>query len=592
MNNLHNNIAAMHKTGAGGSPSRASGGKDVQDLSGFLSQIMQAMNASPDDKTSSQKTQTVSPENKDLTAKIAAVLKNDQASAALQGVKTPDELAAKIASLLQQNNMVPESLQGLSPEDLAARISGLLQQSGAVLDPNSIKPSLTSDLAAKLAAQLQTQESLPERIAAMLESDKTATPLPTLADMLNDIAPGGTDDAAESAELTKILTRLQTHIQAQQQDPAITLDPAILQQLNDKIAQLLQKDGPVSVEDLATLKADIIRTLKDQGLDQPAIQDYLSSLAQSLREDTARTDKPAVHTDLTATLIHMAQPAAHKAQAQPVQVTTPKVVVPVAEDTRSHHLTEAAKLETPREQTGNSAPQAAPQQNSTANQQQATNQQNLSAKIAGISVNPAMINSLAAGDGGFNADGHGTGDRTHHLLEGAALLKPMNADALHAQNFTNYLSSARSAAPSAMTQMVNIQLQRNISAKIDTMTLQLDPADLGKLDIKLKFEKDGAIRAHLVAERPETLAMLQRDSHHLEKVLQQSGLNIDEKSLSFDLRHQNSQQNLEGFNGKNKDNHDEFNNHVNGLAAENAIYAQMAVQAPGYITRSGVNIMV
>lgn len=590
MNNLHNNIASTYMTGASRSSSNASRGKDVQGLSGFMSHIPQNLDGSSGKKNDLKKTQTTDAPHKELTAKIAAMLKKYDTQAVAETNKTPDDLAAMIAGALQQSNMLPESLKSLSPEELTAKVSALLQQSGIVPDPDSIKPVLTSDLTAPLSSQLQAQDSLSGKVADMLENNQDS-PSTDLAETLNNIAPGSAENSPHG-DLTKILTQLQKQIEAQQQDPASTLTPAALQQLNDKITQLLQSGDQIGINDIAKLKVDIIQALKDQGFAPSDIKDYLASLAQPLRDDAGETRKLTGQENAATSILHLLQPAAGKEKAQSVQTATtgPKALVPTDEEHNKAPAT-APKQETAPEQTNNTSPR--PQAAAPA-QPQPVLQQTLSAKIAGFSINPALISALAGSGGGFNADssGTGTGSMPQDMINNIALLKPVSVDTINAQSFTNYLTAARSGTPTALTQMVNIQLQRNINAKIGTMTIQLDPMDLGTLDIKLKFKKDGAIRAHLVVEKPETLALLQKDSHHLEKILQQSGLDIDEKSLSFDLRHQNSQQNLEGFNGEHKDDNDEFNGHINGLVAENAIYAQMAIQAPGYITRSGVNIMV
>ena len=52
------------------------------------------------------------------------------------------------------------------------------------------------------------------------------------------------------------------------------------------------------------------------------------------------------------------------------------------------------------------------------------------------------------------------------------------------------------------------------------------------------------VKIHLIAEKPETLAMLQKDSHFLEKTLQDAGLTTDKDSLSFDLKQNNPQQQI------------------------------------------------
>lgn len=66
-------------------------------------------------------------------------------------------------------------------------------------------------------------------------------------------------------------------------------------------------------------------------------------------------------------------------------------------------------------------------------------------------------------------------------------------------------------------------------------TIQLDPPDLGRVQIRLEFAKDKAMKAHLVVEKPETHLMLQRDAQLLERALHDMGVDTDDSSLSFEL---------------------------------------------------------
>ena len=53
---------------------------------------------------------------------------------------------------------------------------------------------------------------------------------------------------------------------------------------------------------------------------------------------------------------------------------------------------------------------------------------------------------------------------------------------------------------------------------------------------------DGKTHAHLMVERPETLDMLSRDQRFLERSLQQSGLNLQDKGgLEYSLMDQGNQ---------------------------------------------------
>lgn len=156
--------------------------------------------------------------------------------------------------------------------------------------------------------------------------------------------------------------------------------------------------------------------------------------------------------------------------------------------------------------------------------------------------------------------------------------------------FAQYMQTGNAQSlPAQTSEMIALQIQRNASAKIDTFTLQLDPADLGRMDIELKFGNDGSLKAHLTVERPETLAMLQKDSVQLERLLQQSGLNTDGQSLSFDLRQQSSGHERGTQTGA----HERTNGlrmGVNGEAITNDNNNETITR--GYIGPRGVNIMV
>lgn len=63
------------------------------------------------------------------------------------------------------------------------------------------------------------------------------------------------------------------------------------------------------------------------------------------------------------------------------------------------------------------------------------------------------------------------------------------------------------------TQMVAANIMKNAKDGVETMTLRLDPPELGNVNVRLQFGKDKAVKAHIVVEKPETYMMLQRDAH-------------------------------------------------------------------------------
>lgn len=69
-----------------------------------------------------------------------------------------------------------------------------------------------------------------------------------------------------------------------------------------------------------------------------------------------------------------------------------------------------------------------------------------------------------------------------------------------------------------------------------TMTLQLDPPELGRVAIKMEMDRNRAMKTVLTIEKPETHSLLQRDAHMLERALQNAGIDTSGgESLSFEL---------------------------------------------------------
>ena len=97
------------------------------------------------------------------------------------------------------------------------------------------------------------------------------------------------------------------------------------------------------------------------------------------------------------------------------------------------------------------------------------------------------------------------------------------------------------AAASLPANQVAVHIQRAVGAGQDRIRITLHPAELGQIDVKLKIGNDGAVRAIVSIERPETFELLQRDARGLEKALQDAGLKTDSGSLSFNLKGESEQ---------------------------------------------------
>jgi len=85
-------------------------------------------------------------------------------------------------------------------------------------------------------------------------------------------------------------------------------------------------------------------------------------------------------------------------------------------------------------------------------------------------------------------------------------------------------------------EQVAIQFGRALASGADHITIRLQPESLGRVDVQIELAKDGRLTAMFIADRPETLEMLQRDARTLERALNEAGLQADSDGLSFSLR--------------------------------------------------------
>lgn len=97
---------------------------------------------------------------------------------------------------------------------------------------------------------------------------------------------------------------------------------------------------------------------------------------------------------------------------------------------------------------------------------------------------------------------------------------------------------ARPEAASRPTplQMLPIEIGMQAVRGATNFQIRLDPAELGRIDVKLQIRENGEVHASLVVDRVETLAMLRRDASTLQQAFEQAGLRQSADGLSFSLR--------------------------------------------------------
>ena len=104
------------------------------------------------------------------------------------------------------------------------------------------------------------------------------------------------------------------------------------------------------------------------------------------------------------------------------------------------------------------------------------------------------------------------------------------------------IRAASTAAPNAatpqppVTEQVAVQILSAARAGFERISVELQPANLGRVDVELTIAADGRVQAVVTADKSETLDLLQRDAKGLERALQDAGLDADANSLEYSLR--------------------------------------------------------
>ena len=117
--------------------------------------------------------------------------------------------------------------------------------------------------------------------------------------------------------------------------------------------------------------------------------------------------------------------------------------------------------------------------------------------------------------------------------------------------------------------------------------IRLDPADLGRIDVRIDIDRNGQVTSHLTVEKPETLSMLRQDAPQLQRALDDAGLKTGNGGLQFSLRDQSS-------SGQNSGNDSGPNAQRLVISSEDTIPAAVAGRTYGRSlgSSSGVDIRV
>jgi len=269
---------------------------------------------------------------------------------------------------------------------------------------------------------------------------------------------------------------------------------------------------------------------------QDALLDTLASGAPTPTADptpkTAAALQPSAKTSDTTqlnALMQSLQPAAHRETSAPAALAqTPasqsganQAAQPASAQNQGSDSNNSSGGHSHTEQTRNATDGSSPQ----------STQQSPDSANAAVAPPPSaasnsgtIANPVADNTGGISAavaaQNSGTSSTTLHVVPASQ-------------------ANVQAAPPDLNALAINIAAKSQAGAK--QFDISLEPAELGRVEVRLTVDNAGNAQAHLVAERPETLQMLQRDSGTLSHALKESGVQLGDNGLQFSLKGQERQ---------------------------------------------------
>jgi flagellar hook-length control protein FliK len=81
---------------------------------------------------------------------------------------------------------------------------------------------------------------------------------------------------------------------------------------------------------------------------------------------------------------------------------------------------------------------------------------------------------------------------------------------------------------------MGLEIARRVGAGGEELVIRLDPAELGRINIRMAVNEHGQLRAIVAADAPAVLDALRSDISELNRALEQAGIRTDSQSFRFD----------------------------------------------------------
>lgn len=370
----------------------------------------------------------------------------------------------------------------------------------AVNDPAPERPAPAQqneakDEAPRVEAKTSTGEDAPDH-------DETIDPEVAL---LGGPLPSAPPPMAAPVAVQIVASQPAQHTQAQPDDSDLAAAPVSAPQAPPP-AEPAQDAAAAQPADQSTPSA----AKTDEGADVPA--------QQQVQQNAPQTQ--AAQTQPVAPQIPVAQVATAEALPEAVQQAIAATIAP--------------------------APQAAAQPTATPRATKDAKQP--------VEAKAASVDSEAKSDGNANvkapvakASGEGavkvevapalqtqsSGPDTSQLTQTNTISATTSQASTHVQHAATDAGAQRAAPVAAQ---VGREIVRKFSGGNTSFELRLDPADLGRVEVRMEVSRDNRVTAVITADNPQALTELARNARDLEQQLQSAGLQLSDNGLSFDLR--------------------------------------------------------
>jgi flagellar hook-length control protein FliK len=128
-------------------------------------------------------------------------------------------------------------------------------------------------------------------------------------------------------------------------------------------------------------------------------------------------------------------------------------------------------------------------------------------------------------------------DATNNAMTGVAGSQPQTQQT-QGSDAPSVTQNVQISTPTPNMPALAVEIAAKSQSGAKQFDIRLDPPELGRVEVRLSIDATGKASAHLSADQPQTLDLLQKDAPTLTRALRDAGLDVSQDGLNFSLRQQ------------------------------------------------------